>query len=185
MADVRRFIPKAERLRAEQAREARQQILDLALTEDILVALSRHESSGRITDWHFNMISPEQCLKVWDAIRELPSRKRPQQTRHLFDLVLTHLEPNTGLVTLTREELAEMIGTSPANVSRMMGTLEELNVVRRERRKVPGMRGPGTARYRINPHVGWNGELERRREVARHRQDGLPLTVIEGGGGDA
>ncbi|MFX6292603.1 hypothetical protein ABTG11_19280, partial [Acinetobacter baumannii] len=66
------------------------------------------------------MLNPSQCLAIWDAIRELPSDERPQQVRHLFDLILTHLETNTGAVTLTREELAAKIKTAPANVSRMM-----------------------------------------------------------------
>lgn len=61
----------------------------------------------------------------------------------------------------------------------MMGTLERLGVIVRQRRKVAGMRGPGIARYRINPHVAWNGKLEIREEQAR--QVPLPLSVIEGG----
>lgn len=183
MADVKRFIPKAERIAASKADEARQMILALCLpqlaTEDILLTLARHESGGRLADWKFNMLNPSQCLAIWDAIRELPSDERPQQVRHLFDLILTHLETNTGAVTLTREELAAKIKTAPANVSRMMTTLEEMGVIYRRRHKVLGMRGPGVARYYVNPHVAWNGKLEARQEQAK--QQPLPFTVIEGG----
>ena len=76
--------------------------------------------------------------------------------RHLFDLVLAHLEWDTGLVILTREELAQAIGTTPGHVSRMMGTLERIGVICRERVRLDGMRGRGIARYRVNPHVAWH-----------------------------
>ncbi|MBF0459703.1 MAG: helix-turn-helix domain-containing protein [Nitrospirae bacterium] len=125
------------------------------------------------------MLSPAQCLAVWDAIRALPSEDRPQQVRHLFDLVITHIEVNTGLVTLTREELAKLIGTEPKHISTMMGTLEDLGVISRERVKVAGMRGAGVARYRVNAHVAWNGKLEIRAEKAK--QEPLPFGVVQGG----
>ena len=47
-----------------------------------------------------------------------------------------------------------------------MGTLERMGVIRRERRKVAGMQGPGTVVYFINPHVAWNGSLEVRKQQA-------------------
>ena len=46
------------------------------------------------------------------------------------------------------------------------GTLERMGVIRRERRKVAGMQGRGMAVYFINPHVGWNGSLQVRKEAA-------------------
>ena len=50
---------------------------------------------------------------------------------------------------LTRDEIAGEIGCASGHVSRVVGTLERMGVIRRERRKVPGM-----AVYFINPHVG-------------------------------
>lgn len=183
MAKISRFIPKNERIAADKALAARQAVLDLGLpptaTEAILVTISRHERGGRIADWKFNMLNPAQCLAVWNAIRALPPEERPHQVRHLFDLILTHLQQDTGLVTLTREELAELIGTEPKHVSTMMGTLERMKVVFRERVKVAGMRGPGVARYRLNQWVAWNGDLQIRKEQAK--QMPLPFDVIEGG----
>ena len=180
MADVTRFIPKAERLKADQVAHTRQMILDLGLperaTEDMLIVLQRHETGGVLADWTFNMISPAQCLLVWNAIEE---GDKPHETRRVFDYVLTHIETNTGLVTLTRDELAEKARIPAREVSRAMGRLEKLGAVVRERVKVPGMRGPGKARYRLNPHVGWNGKLTHRQQAAE--QVPLPLTVIDGG----
>lgn len=180
MADVTRLIPKAERLKAEQVAEVRQYVLGLGLptkaTEDILITLQRHETGGVLADWTFNMISPAQCLSVWNAIEE---GDEPRTTRRVFDYVLTHIETNTGLVTLTRDELADAVGIAPKHVSAAMGRLEKLGAIVRERVKVPGMRGPGKARYRLNPHVGWNGKLEKRQLAAE--QVPLPFGVIEGG----
>lgn len=180
MATLTKFIPKAERLKTEQVEEARQMILDLELprmaTEDFLVVLQRHQTGGHLEKWNFNMISPLQCLAVWNAIETLDE---PRTTRRVFDYVITHLETNTGIVTLTRDELAEAVGIRPEHVSHAMGRLEKLGAITRERVKVPGMKGPGKARYRINPHVAWNGKLEKREIKAE--QIRLPLELIDGG----
>jgi len=179
MAVVSRFVPKAERIAKFKAEEARQAVLDLGLpesaTEDMLVTIARHESGGVLPCWKFNMISPAQCLEVWNAIRKMD---RPELTRHVFDLVLTHLEPNTGAVTLTREEIAEECETEPRHISTVMTQLEEHKVIYRRRLKVAGMRGRGPVRYYLNPHVAWNGKLEVRVEEAK--QAPLPF-VIDGG----
>ena len=42
-----------------------------------------------------------------------------------------------------------------------------MGVIRRERRKVPSMQGPGMAVYFLNPHLAWNGSLEVRKDEAR------------------
>jgi len=115
----------------------------------------------------FTMISRRQTEAVWDAIRALSADERPNQVRHAFDLVLLNLRQDNGEVMLTRDELADKIGCASDHVSRIMGTLERMGVIRRERRKIAGLRGPGIAVYFINPHVAWNGSLEVRRQEAR------------------
>lgn len=183
MAQIARFLPRQERISRQKAADARQAVLDLQLpqpaTETILLTIARHSDPSGREKWAFHMLQPMQVLTVWDAIRALPGKDRPHQVRHLFDLVLTHLEWETGLVILTRDELAERIGTNPDNVSRMMGTLEKIGVIIRERVRMDGMRGRGIARYRINPHVAWHGGLDSREREAE--QIPLPLTVINGG----
>ena len=182
MVAVTRFIPKSERLAKARADEARQSVFALelpeAVTEDIMVAISRYESGGVLPKWNFNMIQPAQCLAVWDAIREMPL---PDLTRHVFDLVLTHIEPNSGAVTLTREELAQRCKTEASNISRIMTALESHHVIFRRRLKVAGMRGRGPVRYYLNPHVAWNGKLEHRTEEAKRTPH--PFAVIDGGKG--
>ena len=182
-SQITRLVSRVERISRQKAEDARQAVLDLELprsaTETMLVAIARHTFPEARERWTFHMLQPKQVLTVWDAIRALPGKDRPHQVRHLFDLVLTHLEWDTGLVILTREELAQAIGTTPGHVSRMMGTLERIGVICRERVRMDGMRGRGIARYRINPHVAWHGGLDSRQEQAK--QIPLPLTLIDGG----
>lgn len=180
MVAATRFLPKAERIARAKTEEARQAVLDLGLpesaTEDMMVTIARHETGGVLPAWKFNMIEPSQCLAVWNAIRKMD---RPDLTRHVFDLVLTHVEPNTGTVTLTREEIAQQCETDPCNISTVMSQLKAHKVIFRRRLKVAGMRWCGPVRYYLNPHVAWNGKLEVRTEEAK--QAPLPFAVIEGG----
>lgn len=180
MVSVTRFIPKSARIAKAKADALRQAVFDLELpesaTEGMMITISRHESGGVLPEWKFNMIEPRQCLAVWEAIREMPL---PDLTRRVFDYVLTHVEPNTGAVTLTREELAGRCETHPGNISRVMTELESHNVIFRRRLKVAGMRGRGPVRYYLNPHVAWNGKLEVRTEQSK--QAPLPFAIIEGG----
>ncbi len=128
----------------------------------------------------FTMLSRAQTKAIWDAIRALPATDRPNQVRHAFDLVVLNLRQDTGEVTLTRDQLAAEIGCAPKHVSTIMGTLERLGVVRRERRRIEGIQGRGMAVYFVNPHVAWNGSLDIRKAEAADTQPPL-LVVMEGG----
>jgi len=126
------------------------------------------------------MLSRAQTAAIWDAIRALPADDRPNQVRHAFDLVVLNLRQDTGEVMLTREQLAEKIGCAPRNLSTIMGVLERLGVIRRERRRIEGLQGRGIAVYFVNPHVAWNGSLDIRKTEAGDAQPPL-LTLMEGG----
>ncbi|MBV9750584.1 MAG: hypothetical protein JO157_17385 [Acetobacteraceae bacterium] len=128
----------------------------------------------------FTMISRAQTKAVWDAIRALPPDARPGQVRHAFDLVLLNLDQDTGEVLLTRDQLAGEIGCAADNVSHVMGTLERMGVIRRERRRIEGLRGPGVAVYFVNPHVAWNGDLQTRKAEAGEVKP--PALTLVGGG---
>lgn len=127
------------------------------------------------------MLSRLQTAAIWDAIRALPSDDRPNQVRHAFDLVLLNLRQDTGEVLLTRDQLAEKIDCAPRSVSTIMGTLEKMGVIRRERRKIEGVRGPGMAVYFINPHVAWNGSLDARKAQAADTRSPLQFELLQGG----
>lgn len=132
-------------------------------------ALHRHarpDTDEGIWSGGFNMLSRVQTKWVWDQIRKLPPEARPNQVRHAFDLVLLYLRQDTGEVMLTRDEIAREIGCHPRHVSTIMGTLEKLHVLSRDRRPEAGYRGRGRVVYVVNAHVAWNGSLELRTHVA-------------------
>jgi len=146
-------------------------------------ALQRHarpDTEEGLWPGGYSMFSRTQTAAIWDAIRALPPDDRPNQVRHAFDLVLLNLRQDTGEVMLTRDQLAERIGCAPKNVSTIMGTLERMGVIRRERRRIEGVQGRGVAVYFINPHVAWNGNLEVRKAEAVEVKPPL-LTLMEGG----
>jgi len=146
-------------------------------------ALQRHarpDTEEGLWPGGYTMLSRTQTAAIWDAIRALPPDDRPNQVRHAFDLVLLNLRQDTGEVMLTRDQLADRIGCAPKNVSTIMGTLERMGVVRRERRRIEGVQGRGMAVYFINPHVAWNGSLDARKTEAAEVKPPL-LTLMEGG----
>jgi len=192
MGEVKRFIPKSQRIQAEVAADIAGQLGLFALDqlpeqprEALLNALHRFTHNPDVESlWPggFTMLSRTQTAAIWKAIRELPADARPGQVRHAFDLALLNLRQDTGEIMLTRDQLAEEIGCAPKNVSTIMGTLEQMGVVRRERRKVDGMQGRGVAVYFVNPHVAWNGDLGiRKREASKQA---LPLLKLMQGGQD-
>jgi len=196
MAHIVRLTTKTQRSGQEEAAQAAAQLS--LLSEELLkhlpgearVAISRAtyalqkaarpDTTEGLWPGGFTMLSRMQTAAIWDTIRELPSNARPNQVRHAFDLIVLNLRQDTGEVLLTRDQLAERIGCAPGNVSRIMGTLEKMGVIRRERRKIEGMQGRGIAVYFINPHVAWNGSLDARKEQASKYQTPTQLTLIEG-----
>lgn len=191
MGEVKKFVPKGQRVLLEVAASIEEQLrlfpgdqLPEQAREAVLNALHRFTRDPDESIWPggYSMLSRDQTAAVWDGIRALPADKRPNHVRHAFDLALLNLRQDTGEIMLTRDQLAEKIGTSPANISRIMGTLEEMGVVTRKRRRIEGMQGPGQAAYFLNPHVAWNGSLEvRKQEAAKHAPPLLRL--MEGGAG--
>lgn len=184
---LRTMQQKAEQAAASELAELLRQLPEALLRQlpgETRVAISRathglqrHSRPDEgIWPGGFNMLSREQTKLAWNAIRALPSSKRPHQVRHAFDLVLLHLRQDTGEVMLSREQIAEEIGCAPKHVSTIMGTLEQLGIIRRERERIDGMKGRGVARYFVNAHVAWNGSLEaRKKEAAKSSPPSLRL----------
>ncbi len=130
----------------------------------------------------FTMLSRNQTAAVWNAIRLLPREKRPNQVRDAFIVMMLNIRQDTGEVLLTRKEIAEHIGCSPNSVSRIMSTLERMNVITRDLTRVDGLRGPGVVTYKVNPHLAWNGSLD----VAKVEAETVapPLLKLMQGGAD-
>ena len=191
MARVVRLETKRELVQRDTAAQIEAQLslypadaLPAQARASVLNALhrvTRPDDKWSIWPGGFTMISRTQTAAIWDGIRALPSEARPGQVRHAFDLVLLNLNQDTGEVMLTRDQIAEKIGCAPGHVSRVMGTLEQMGVIHRERRRVEGVQGRGVAVYVINPHVAWNGSLEaRKREAAKAAQPSLHLVPSDG-----
>lgn len=129
----------------------------------------------------YTMLSVQQIGAIWKAIRELPPHKRPHEVRHVLDIALLNLRQDTGEIMRTRDEIAEETGCTPYNVSKAMGVLTDMGVIiKGDRRKVAGMRGPGVRAYFINPHAAWNGTLAIRR-IEAERQTPPLLSIMQGG----
>lgn len=190
VATVLRLLPARERLKRDRARRmidllAGAEGLDLAAWElervrNALFRVAEPASEAALWPGGYEMISRELTAKVWDWIRGLPGKDRPSEVRHAFDLVLVNLRPDTGEVMLTRDEFAERMGVEPMRVTQAMGVLARAGVILRERRKVAGLRGPGVAVYRINPHLAWNGSLAARAAAVKEAEP--PLLVLMQGG---
>lgn len=127
--------------------------------------------AGTAADGAYNMVFRVKAKQVFDRIRRLPPDKRPVQVRDAFILILLSVEKDTPVLPYTRDELAREIGCSPRNLSSIMGTLEDLGVLTRERRPEGGIRGRGRVAYVVEADVAWNGDLEfRQRITAQQRQ---------------
>lgn len=197
MAQIVRLTTRQQRSGQEEAAQVAEQLS--LLSEELLKHLSgeariaisrathalqkaaRPDTTEGLWPGGFTMLSRMQTAAIWDAIRALPSDDRPNQVRHAFDLVLLNLRQDTGEVLLTRDQLAEEIDCAPRSISTIMGTLEKMGVIRRERRKIEGVRGPGMAVYFINPHVAWNGSLDVRKAQAAKTRPPMQLELLHGG----
>jgi hypothetical protein len=102
--------------------------------------------------WTFVMLSPAQNRAVIDWLLEHAERRR--EAIALWALLFEHLDRHTGMILLTRDEIAEQVGTHPDIVSAIMSDLEGIGAIVRRRERVAGMRGPGMVRYFMNSNVG-------------------------------
>lgn len=108
------------------------------------------------------LVNPGDLAESLDALRRVGRHGYASTARRLVLLALGHLCPETGLIQLNRRELAERLGVAPEAISFAMTTLENLGVIRRERRPEPGRRGSGTVLAFLNPHLAWSGTADAR-----------------------
>lgn len=181
-AKVRRLLSKPDRLRAEQATRLRQALLPFEdemphAVRELVTHIARQTASE--AGWTFAMISPEQHNAVTEWV--LGHSNRPLKALHLWSVLFTALDRETGEIMLTRDQLAERVGETPDNVSEIMGELEGIGAVIRHRQRVPGMRGPGRVRYFMNPVVGTHLAGAERDKVQAEAPPGPLLRVMQGG----
>jgi hypothetical protein len=156
-AHLARLRTKADRLRSGTAAQLRQLVLEHpGLPErargEIVATIDRETASE--AGWTFVMLSPEQNAAVMRWLRHHSSL--PMLALAVWGELFTALRRDTGEVMLTRDELAERVGTHPNNVSTVMHELASIGAVIIHRERVAGMRGRGRAVYLMNPNVATN-----------------------------
>jgi CRP-like cAMP-binding protein len=189
-ANVYRLLPNRERIKRQEAAEVSAMIagtsLPLHLKERVRHELYRavEPDSTRSPFGVYVMLSVQQIGAIWDALRALPAKDRPQEVRHAFDICVLNLRQDTGEVMLTRDEIAERMKIASRDVTKAMGVMERLGIIiKGDRRRVEGLRGRGIVPYFVNPHAAWNGHLELQKIEARRQTPPL-LALMEGGKAD-
>lgn len=147
---------RPERLREDQAAILRQALLpfeagELAPHVRLLITQIDRQQSSR-NRWTFVMLSPSQNAAVVNYL--IGQSSRPMVAVRLWALCFEHLRQDTGEITLRRDEMADQLGETAANVSRVMSELEHFGAISRRRVKVGGLKGPGMVIYSMNPRVG-------------------------------
>jgi hypothetical protein len=156
-ATLHRLRTKRQRLRKEQAQALRGMVLNFEglpdhATKAIIAAIDRETAAEN--GWTFVMLSPAQNRAVVKWLLQHADRRR--EALDLWSLLFEHLDRHTGMILLTRDEIAEQVGAHPDNVTRIMADLESIGAIARRRERVAGMRGPGVVRYFMNPGVATN-----------------------------
>lgn len=155
MAHIVNLQTKPDRLRKGQDEALREALLPFedqvpgSILRELLTVIDRRSAARN--KWTFVMLSPTQNLAVVRFIRQ--HSYLPLVASELWALCFDHLRTDTGEIMLTREELAEKLGTSAEHVSRIMSELVEFGAISRRRQRVAGLRGPGLVQYFMNPRV--------------------------------
>jgi hypothetical protein len=157
MAKVRRLRTRADLLKADRAQQLRDLLLAHSdglpkrLIGELLLALDRNTEADD-GDWGFVMLWADK----FDAVCEWLETESdfPRMAPRLFRKLLKFLNPADQQILLTREEMAELVEAHPQHVSTVMNELLFIGAVRRERVRVPGLRGPGVVQWYLNPTIG-------------------------------
>lgn len=143
---------RADRLKADQAEQLRQLVLDFPnlptrAVGEIVATIDRQTVSKN--GWNFMLLGTEENAAIVSWLAEHSSR--PLVALRLWAQLLAHLRTDTGEIVQTRDELAEALQITPNDVTRIMGELASIGAISRRRERVAGLRGPGLVRYFLNP----------------------------------
>jgi hypothetical protein len=88
--------------------------------------------------------------KVWQGVRWLRRHsERGLVAAELWCLLWVLRDPETGRIGATRQQIADILATSPENVSRVVAGLVRLGVARQHWERVAGRRSPGISVYTL------------------------------------
>lgn len=126
----------------------------------------------------FFMMNQEQALALWEAIMTRRDIQRRHQVFRACCIIAAFAEQGTNEVLLDRQSLAKHLRCSYQNLGTTIAALKKLKViVRTERRRIPGVQGPGEVVYYVNPRLAWNGSLQDREAEAR-KVEPLALRLV-------
>lgn len=180
-AVIRRFVSPERKLRRDEHASAREALTAVQRTvrpeaqlciDRAIVELDRQLASSEKEP--FTMVYREFSL-VSEWLAENSSRKLT--ALRLWALILGYVDGRTGEIALSRDEIAEALKVSPADVSRVCSELVECQALSRRLVPMPGMRGRGAVRYALNPLVGSRLPSAQRQE-ARASADVLKLAPL-------
>lgn len=181
MAKFHRFRSKAEQAEQQLAFEWLGRLDEAPLSQEARVLVlrdlyKRARLPGERLFGAFSMIDNDDIFRVWQAIDDLPAGFRRLDVRRVFDAMVVSLQPDTGRVLLSRDDLAAKARVTAQIVTDASAVLERMRVLRRQRS------ADGGVEYWLNPSVAWNGSLISRVEAVRKRgKDRLQLQLVKGG----
>ncbi|MGK7871504.1 helix-turn-helix domain-containing protein [Falsiroseomonas sp. E2-1-a20] len=145
---------RPKRLRAEQAENLRQHVLAFGempadLRSGMLAFIDAETASEN--GWTFVMLSAAANDRVVSWLLE--NSATPIIAMRVWTKLFLSLRRDTGEIVKTRDELADVAGVTPRDVTRVMGELASIGAISRKREKVAGLRGPGVVRYFMNPWI--------------------------------
>lgn len=187
MAVIPGRFRRPDRLRPDQGALVREAVVD---------AWNKLPASPAVDDWF------GRALDDVDSVTAVPVRKgfvmafmdfveavsdhlasssvsaRPLVAVRLWLRCIGRLDEKTNEILATRQELAESLGVSARDVSRVMAELVRIDAVRREVARTGRARGAGVVRYFLNERVATHYP-EGKREAAQARAPHLKL--LDGG----
>ncbi len=123
-ATIRKLLPRAGQLRAEQAQRLRDALLpfEAEMPDQVghLIGQIDRKTAAR-NGWTFVMLSPSQNAAVVSYLAQHSSR--PLIAVQLWALCFEHLRNDTGEVMLRRDEIADKLGEEPRTISSPMSVL--------------------------------------------------------------
>ena len=87
-----------------------------------------------------------EVVEVWRAIEIIAGfggNLGGATTMRVWAALLLNRDPNSGVVNLERDDLARLVGVSPARISRILTALATAKMIERRREIIADTRGPG------------------------------------------
>ncbi len=155
---------------AEQLEFQLRQVLPPSTAANIAMAYASLTPDPSAEHWTFVMISPAQNSAVVTWLLE--NSKRRTEAVQLWALLFTAMRNDTGEVMLTRAQMAERVGASLQDVSRIMTELASIGAIRREK-------DGRAARYFMSAQIATHVATAGGRAEARKKSGPLQLVLIE------